>query len=174
MTSLSEGPGTNALLSFTAENARSYRDEVQLSMLGTRLSAEGVPRSLVPTGMTKPIRVLPAAGIFGANASGKTTILRTIVDMRGLVLMSFRHGSRRTPVPRRPFLLDPEYRDRPTRFEIHLVLDGVRWVYGFKLATTGCSKSTRTTGHTAGKQWSFTEMPVRFDMAHPSGPWDEF
>ena len=121
------------MLSFTAENARSYRDEVHLSLLATRLSADRVPRSLVPAGMSKPVRVLPAAGIFGANASGKTTILRAMADMRSLVITSFRQGSRGTPVLRRPFLLDPDCRVRPTRFELDLVLKGVRWIYGFKL-----------------------------------------
>ena len=119
------------LLSFTAENARSYRDEVHLSLLATRLSAEGVPRSVVPAGMARPVRALPAVGIFGANASGKTTILRAMEDMRDLVVASFRYGSRDTPVARRPFLLDPDCVERPTRFEVDLLLEGVRWVYRF-------------------------------------------
>ena len=127
-------PGT--LLSFTAENARSYRDEVHLSMLATRLSAEGVPRSVVPSGMTKAVRVLPVVGIFGANASGKTTILRAMEDMRRLVATSFRHGSRDTPVVRSPFLLDMASAERPTRYEIDLLLDGERWVYGFAVDDT--------------------------------------
>ena len=126
----------NALLSFTAENARSYRDEVHLSMLATRLSAEGVPRPMVPAGMTRAVRVLPVVGIFGANASGKTTILRAMEDMRRLVATSFRHGSRDTPVVRSPFLLDPACAERPTRFEVDLLLEGVRWEYGFAVDDT--------------------------------------
>jgi len=118
-------------LSFTAENVRSYRDEVHLSLLATRLSAEGVPRSMVPAGMARPVRVLPAVGIFGANASGKTTILRAMGDMRRLVATSFRHGSRDTPLVHHPFLLDPVCAERPTRFEVDLLLEGVRWVYRF-------------------------------------------
>lgn len=133
MTSQSEESAPSALLSFTAENARSYRDEVTLSLLATRLSAEGVPRSLTPAGMAKPVRVLPAAGIFGANASGKTTILRAMADMKNLVLTSFVQGSRGTPIPRERFLLDSASQERPTRFEVDLVLEGVRWVYGFEV-----------------------------------------
>lgn len=131
MASSSVQSAPSMLLSFTAENARSYRDEVHLSLLATRLSAEGVPRSMVPAGMARPIRALPAVGIFGANASGKTTILRAMGDMRNLVLTSFRHGSRDTPVARRPFLLDPTCAERPTRFEVDLLSEGVRWVYRF-------------------------------------------
>ncbi len=123
----------DALLSFTAENTRSYRDEVHLSLLGTRLSSKKVARSLIPAGMTKPVRVLPAAGIFGANASGKTMILRAMDDMRELVTTSFHKGTRITPIVRRPFLLDPDGRVRPTRFEVDLLLGGVRWIYGFEV-----------------------------------------
>lgn len=133
MTSQSEESAPSVLLSFTAENARSYRDEATLSLLATRLSAEGVPRSLTPAGMSKPVRVLPAAGIFGANASGKTTILRAMADMKNLVLGSFVEGSRGTPVPRQRFLLDSASQDRPTRFEVDLILEGVRWIYGFSV-----------------------------------------
>lgn len=133
MSSQSEELAPSALLSFTAENARSYRDEVTLSLLASRLAAEGVPRSLTPAGMAKPVRVLPAAGIFGANASGKTTILRAMADMRNLVLTSFVRGSRGTPIPRERFLLDSASQDRPTRFEVDLILEGVRWVYGFEV-----------------------------------------
>ena len=46
---------------------------------------------------------------------------------------SFRHGSTGTSIPRRPFLLDPACQERPTRFEIDLILEGVRWVYGFEV-----------------------------------------
>ena len=133
MTSQSEESAPSALLSFTAENARSYRDEATLSLLATRLAAEGVPRLLTPAGMSKPVRVLPAAGIFGANASGKTTILRAMADMRNLVLTSFVQGSRGTPIPRERFLLASASQERPTRFEVDLILEGVRWVYGFEV-----------------------------------------
>lgn len=53
--------------------------------------------------------------------------------MRTMVVTSFRHGSRSTGVERHRFLLDPDYRDRPTRFEVDLLLNGVRWVYGFEV-----------------------------------------
>lgn len=125
--------GGSALLSFTAENVRCYRDEVYLSMLGTRLAEPGVARHLETAGRSKPVPVLPAVGIFGANASGKTAILRAIDDMRSLVVESFRSGHRGTPMDRSPFLLDAVSRRRPSRFEIDLILDGVRWSYAFEV-----------------------------------------
>ena len=77
--------------------------------------------------------MLPAAGIFGANASGKSTILRAMADMRGVVLRSFSHGDRESGLQRHPFLLDRRGSQRPSRFDIDLILDGVRWQYGFEI-----------------------------------------
>ena len=123
----------NALLSFTAENVRSCRDEVHLSLHGTRLAEAGVVRQLNAAGTAKPIPVLPAAGIFGLNASGKTAILEAIDDMRVVVSESFRRAGPGSRIFRRPFLLDDESIKRPSRFEVDLILDNVRWQYGFEV-----------------------------------------
>ena len=130
---LSASLGMSALLSFTAENVRCYRDEVHLSLLGTRMAERGVARRLAVAGTSKPVSVLPAAGIFGANASGKTAILATLDDMREVVMGSFRRKDRDQAIHRRPFLLDNESRQRPSRFEVELILGGVRWQYAFEI-----------------------------------------
>ena len=126
-------PAINALLSFTAQNVRSYWEEVNLSLLGTRLSEEGVARDLANAGSPSPVSVLPVAGIFGANASGKSTILRAMADMRVVVLNSFRQGDQETKLSRHPFLLHGEGTERPSTFAVDLILDGVRWQYGFEI-----------------------------------------
>ena len=123
----------NALLSFTARNVRSYWDEVNLSLLGTRLSAAGVARELGVVGNRSPVSVLPVAGVFGANASGKSTLLLAMSDMRRIVLGSFRRGDQATKLPRRPFLLRSDGAERSSRFAVDLILDGVRWQYGFEI-----------------------------------------
>lgn len=123
----------DALLSFTAENFGPYRNSATVSLLSTRLSEPDVARHLQWGHGARTVGVLPAAGIFGANASGKSAILRAMAHMRMLVVGSFRRGSASSPIPRRPFLLDRESGRHPTRFEIDLVLDGVRWQYGFEI-----------------------------------------
>lgn len=125
--------GTSALLSFTARNVHSYREEVNLSLLGTRLSEPDAVRKLTLARSSAPVSVLPAAGIFGANASGKSTILRAMADMRAVVLNSFRGGDRNTTIRRHPFLLDGRSNEQPSCFAIDLVLDRVRWQYGFEI-----------------------------------------
>lgn len=123
----------SALLSFTASNVRSYRDEVHFSLIATRLAREGIRRELRTQSSKTPVGVLPAAGVFGANASGKSTLLLSLADMRAIVASSFRGGTRSSGVYRRPFALDDAYRSRPTKFEIELILKGVQWQYGFEV-----------------------------------------
>ena len=90
------------MLSFTAENVRSYSGEVHLSLLGTRLASPGVVRDLEIGGSLTPVKVLPVAGVFGANASGKSTLLRAMADMRDVVLNSFRRGDSEARIERYP------------------------------------------------------------------------
>jgi uncharacterized protein len=119
------------LLAFRAENVRSFRGPVELSLLATSLSEEGVPRLVPWREDGRPIRVLPAAGVFGANASGKSNLLRAIHDMRMHVVHSFRSHAPGRGVPRHAFRLDPEHDGVPSRFEVDLVLHGIRHEYGF-------------------------------------------
>ena len=126
-------PSESALLSFTASNVRSYRDGVHFSLLATRFTQSEVRRELHTSSLKTPIGVVPAAGVFGANASGKSTLLLALADMRAIVARSFRSGTRSSGVYRRPFALDDAYRLEPTKFEIEIVLHGVHWQYGFEV-----------------------------------------
>lgn len=143
----------SALLSFTAENARSYLSEVHLSLLAGRRSADSPTRPLATAG--QPVRVLPAAGIFGANASGKSTLLKAMADLRQFVLESLRPGSRpdrsvfTVGSLHQPFEVVPHPQDlermtpheverfrqlvRSTRYSVDLLIDGVRWHYGLEV-----------------------------------------
>src|SRR5689334_12764095 len=96
------------LLAFRAENARSFLEPLELSLLATRLSDQEVVREVEWRKEGRPIGVLPAAAIFGANASGKSSLLRAMNDMRRLVLFSFRLGWPDGRVPPWPFRLAGE------------------------------------------------------------------
>jgi len=121
----------SVLLSFRAANARSFRDEFELSLLATGVAEGSYVRRVGWREGGSPVSVLPAAAIFGANGSGKSNVLKVMDDMRRQVLHSFRHGDPSGGIARRPFLLDPACRSAPTRFEVDIVLRGVRHEYGF-------------------------------------------
>ncbi len=69
--------------------------------------------------------------MFGANGSGKSNLLKAMDDMRGCVLHSFRRGDPEGRIPRRPFVLNRARRAEPTEFEVDLILNGIRHMYGF-------------------------------------------
>ena len=123
--------GASRMLAFRAENVRSFRGELELPMFAMALADKGVPRSVPWHEGGRPVQVLPVAGIFGANASGKSNVLRAMGDMRRHVLHSFSHGDPERGVPRSAFRLDPGKEKDSSRFEVDLILHGIWHQYGF-------------------------------------------
>lgn len=121
----------SALLSFRGENITSFRDEFELSFLATSMSEKSAVRRVPLAGGDRRVPVLPVAGILGANASGKSNVLKAINQMRLHVEHSFVLGKPESGVSRLPFKLDEESTSRPTSLEIDVVIDSVRHVYGF-------------------------------------------
>src|ERR1700744_4889421 len=71
-------------------------------------------------------RLLKLAYIYGANASGKTTILKAFDFLRLLFLKPLLNKSRSLEYD--PFLFS-ELADRPTNMELSFYCEGVRYVY---------------------------------------------
>ncbi len=130
--STNEGdPSLSVLLSFRAENVRSFRDELHLSLFATPMAEPQYVREIPWREGGSPRRVLCAAGVFGANASGKSNLLEAMDDMRHHVLHSFRSGAPGGRIPRWPFRLDEQSIGEPSRYEVEIVLDGVQHEYGY-------------------------------------------
>lgn len=115
------------LLRFTVSNFASFRDESELTLIAEKrhedLAVQQVPRTRLWS--------LPVAGIFGANASGKSNFIHALSFMKQAVLNSHQRWRPRADIPRRPFLLASESDDRPSEFSIEFVADGIRYDYGF-------------------------------------------
>jgi len=124
------------LLRFRVANYRSIRDEHELTFVASDVDDEIVRRTGVESG-GKEIGIIPAVGIFGANASGKSNLLTALVAMRAAVRDSVADWARGDGVPRRePFALDPACRQETTLFEVDLLLGkpSIRYTYGFELS----------------------------------------
>ena len=123
------------LLRFRVANHRSIRDECELSLIGPEPD-RGVARATGLRDGDREVAVLPVVGVFGANASGKTNLLRALFDMRDAVRTSFAEWPTRPGVPRQPFKLDPAAAEETTLFEVDLMLGKkpVRYTYGFELS----------------------------------------
>lgn len=118
------------LLNFRVSNFRSFKDEVSVSLLATRLDPDvGIS---VKTSVDGSSQVLPIIAILGANASGKSNLLRAMARMRELVLQSATHAPHELPAADY-FRLDPRCEKLPTVMAIDFVHDGARYQYGFEL-----------------------------------------
>lgn len=120
------------LLRFAASNFRSLKDEQELSLIATSLTgrADGVARvGAIDQG------VLRVAAIYGANASGKTNVLRALHFMATAVEDSQTSWKPDQPIPRQPFRLDQTSRDSASQFEVDIAIDSTRYQYGFSVSS---------------------------------------
>ncbi|MFE9243211.1 ATP/GTP-binding protein [Nocardiopsis sp. NPDC006938] len=110
------------LLSFRVENHKSIREEQQLLL--TPVYDDARPESADWEAVT-------VAGIFGANASGKSNLLDALVFMRDTVRWSMNNAEPGGAIRRQPFALDTEAATDPSVFVVDLMISGVRHTYGF-------------------------------------------
>jgi uncharacterized protein len=120
------------LLSFRVSNFLSMKEEQEFSFL----------RSSPPSQQTEAVgyegwdeSVGTLAGIFGANASGKSNVLKAISFMRFAVSRSYRTWASRDSIPVTPFALSAKCEKEPSLFEVVFQLEGVRYQYGFRVTT---------------------------------------
>jgi hypothetical protein len=106
--------------------------------------------------------ILPVVGVWGANASGKTNLLKALLTMREAVRNSFRLEPG-APIPWEPFAQRAD--TGPTRHELEFELQGTRYRYGFE--------------HTAAsftEEWLYTMPEARWQCVFhrgksPEQPW---
>jgi AAA15 family ATPase/GTPase len=117
------------LIEFRVRNFRSFRDENIISLVASS------DKTFKETNVTDAgVRYLPGvlrtAGIYGANASGKSNLVRGIAVMRAIVLQSaaLQPGQLFNV---QPFMLDPSFEHEPSEFEVTFMRDGVRYQFGF-------------------------------------------
>ncbi|NEB03896.1 ATP-binding protein [Streptomyces sp. SID13726] len=110
------------LLSFRVANHRSIRQEQQLNL-------HPVYDDDRPSGTAW--EAVPVAGVFGANASGKTNLVDALQYMARMVVSSHRDAEPDGGVPRHRFLLDDVAKSEPSWYIADLLLDDVRYTYGF-------------------------------------------
>lgn len=107
------------LVRLTVENYKSFGPPQTFSMQAAAGRNE-LPGNLVAT---PTMDLIKTAAIYGHNASGKTNLLDVFYALGAIIIGSARGGIPER-VPRiEPFRLDPENHNRPSRFEVELLLD---------------------------------------------------
>jgi len=119
------------LIEFRVKNFRSLRDEQILSLIASK-DKSLVDTHTLATNLKAAPHLLKSAVVYGANASGKSNLVKALQYMRGVVVES-------AVVPPgqafavQPFRLDMRSEQQPSKFEVSFIIDGVRHQYGFAM-----------------------------------------
>ena len=119
------------LVEFSVENYRSFKEKVTFSMLASDdTSHEDANVITLPDGK----RLLKSAAIYGANASGKSNLIKAMDFMSSFVYTS--HQKRPDDrIQVEPFKLDATCLDKPSKFDIIFYCNNVKYAYGFSATT---------------------------------------
>lgn len=116
------------LIQFSVENYRSFREEQTLSLVAGKDVAHR--DSLIECG--EKFRLSKVASIYGANASGKSNLVKAMEAMEHFVLSSATQMNLGDDIEcASPFRLDASTAQEPSRFEITLLIEGDIFTYGF-------------------------------------------
>ena len=116
------------LLYFSVSNWGMIRHELNFSMVAEREQAHS--GRLYPLSKFKR-RVLPVAAIYGANASGKSTLIEALRFAQMYVLIGPR--SRTDRIARKFYRLDRTYQNKPTAFSFVFEVDEDVFEYQFSV-----------------------------------------
>jgi AAA15 family ATPase/GTPase len=113
------------LISFGVENFRSYKEKKTLLM--TASPGKELPNNVMELPDLE-LSLLRTAALYGPNASGKSNLLKAMHCLSGLVSSPLQVHRPLTPTAT-PFALDPACGQKPTRFEVRFLMEGVLYEY---------------------------------------------
>lgn len=116
------------LIRFRVSNYLSFKNEIELSMVAGKVQKH--TEHIMKQNGSKGLNLLRSAIIYGANASGKSNLIKAMNFARHMVVEGVRA---KAAIPRKPFRLDPAYMDKPSRFEFELSYGGKIYDYWFSL-----------------------------------------
>ena len=116
------------LIRFEVTNFRSLREPAEISMVAVDRERE-IVRDFDLLGES----LVPLAGIYGPNASGKSNLISALDWLVRAIPESSRSWDEAIPVT--PFTFDPS-RERPTSFKIELMVNEIRYTYTLELSAS--------------------------------------
>lgn len=116
------------LIQFNFKNYKGFKDDTSLNMMATNLKEHKY--NLIDNNGEKFLKI---ASIYGANASGKSTIIHAFSFMTSFVVNSFKNSSTNIEIPLKRFKFDNISREASSEFEVFIKYKNNEYQYGFKL-----------------------------------------
>ncbi|MDX2283781.1 MAG: ATP-binding protein [Bacteroidia bacterium] len=118
------------LLRFTVENYLIFREAATLSMEAVaRIDKDKAADSVFQQGK---YALLKSAAIFGANGSGKSSLIRAMELMQRMIIHSARESQANDEIDVQPFKLSEASRMAPSAFEAEFLIGSDAYRYGFE------------------------------------------
>lgn len=125
------------IVSLKIKNYRSYRDEAEFSLLAQPSDYASGAVTTVKLQDGGILRLLNSAVIFGANASGKSSIIYALSALSNMVRESLSYNQTH-PIPLRiPYAFDVKTYELPTDISIDFIVNEKRYEYKLSIGDTG-------------------------------------
>lgn len=125
------------IIAFKVKNFRSFKEEAVLSLeaSGSKAKLDNIAEVITAAGKT--FRLLKSIVIYGANASGKSNVIKAYWAFRQLIVSSFRNDINDDIKLAEPFLLAPETIIKPSEFTLNFIgWDKRQYIYYVSLSRT--------------------------------------
>jgi len=120
------------LVEFSVQNFRSIHQRQTFSLVASKDKTFQETHTF-ETGVPSLPRLLRTAGIYGANGAGKSNLLNALSVFQWFVKTNFSQAPQ-APIAHMPFAFQAQDGvSQPTEFEATLLIEGVRYQYGFRL-----------------------------------------
>ncbi len=122
------------LIEFSVANYRSFKDKVTFSMVAANIVAKD--KHLDETNVfavNDELKLLKSAAIYGANASGKSNLGKSLSFMKWFMVNSSKETQSTEKINVERFRLSTETEDQPSFFEIVFLIDKKKYRYGFEV-----------------------------------------
>jgi len=130
------------LIEFTVGNFRSIAEKVTLSMIAAPIKSGSHAEFLDTQNVIRiddKLSLLKIVAIYGANASGKSNILKALVAMGEYMHFSI-IAEEMGVHPYEPFLLREGEKNAVSHFELVFLLEEVQYRYGFEVSASRVEK----------------------------------
>ncbi len=116
------------IIDFSVKNFRSIKEEQGISFVASNYD-KSLPQNLIDVQLPglPGLKLLKGLAIYGANASGKTNVLKALHYLSFTVEESATFWGSGDTTGTEPFALDPEKQKEPSEFSLRFVVEKVRY-----------------------------------------------
>lgn len=121
------------ILEFYINNYLSIKEDLKISFVGTTLKESlPDPNDMIPVSDTG-VSLVRSAVIYGANASGKTNVLKAIAFYKRFIMDSFKNSQAGEAIDVETFRLNATTINNPTTMEATFTTGEYIYRYGFEV-----------------------------------------